>query len=126
MAVAEQNGMEQLSPGPALGMRRGWYRRAAARLGELPVVPGLILVVVIVVGIFGPYITPHDPVESSLMDAFTPPFEDSTYILGTDHYQVELLSSLDRVPESGALVVVSFPKPRNGSGFPARVFAILP
>jgi kynurenine formamidase len=49
-----------------------------------------------------------------------------TYILGTDHYQVELLTNLDRVPESGALLVVSFPKPRNGSGFPARVFAILP
>jgi hypothetical protein len=29
-------------------------------------------------------------------------------------------------PESGALVVVSFPKPKGGSGFPARVFAILP
>nr|HRC88088.1 cyclase family protein [Thermoanaerobaculia bacterium] len=26
----------------------------------------------------------------------------------------------------GALVVVSFPKPAGGSGFPARVFAILP
>jgi kynurenine formamidase len=49
-----------------------------------------------------------------------------TYILGTDHYQIELLASLDKVPEWGALVVASFPKPKNGSGFPARVFAILP
>lgn len=49
-----------------------------------------------------------------------------TYILGTDHYQIELLANLDRVPEAGALVVVAFPKPRGGSGFPARVFAILP
>lgn len=48
------------------------------------------------------------------------------YLLGTDHYQVELLANLDRVPEAGALVVVAFPKPRGGSGFPARVFAILP
>jgi hypothetical protein len=45
---------------------------------------------------------------------------------GKDQYQIELLCNLDRVPESGALVVVSFPKPRTGSGFPARVFAILP
>lgn len=48
------------------------------------------------------------------------------YILGTNHYQIELLTNLDQVPEYGALVVVSFPKPKDGSGFPARVFAILP
>lgn len=49
-----------------------------------------------------------------------------TYILSTNHYQIELLANLDQVPEFGALVVVSFPKPKGGSGFPARVFAILP
>lgn len=49
-----------------------------------------------------------------------------TYILKQNHYQVELLTNLDQVPESGALVVVTFPKPKAGSGFPARVFAILP
>jgi len=49
-----------------------------------------------------------------------------TYILSTNHYQIELLTNLDRVPEFGAIVVVAFPKPRGGSGFPARVFAILP
>ena len=49
-----------------------------------------------------------------------------TYILSTTHYQTELLTNLDQVPESGAIVVASFPKPKGGSGFPARVFAILP
>jgi kynurenine formamidase len=49
-----------------------------------------------------------------------------TYILGTDHYQIELLANLDKVPESGAIVVVTYPKPKGGSGFPARVFAIVP
>lgn len=48
------------------------------------------------------------------------------YVLGRDHYQIELLSNTDQVPEYGAIAVVSFPKPRRGSGFPARVFAILP
>ena len=48
------------------------------------------------------------------------------YILGINHYQIELLTNLDQVPESGAIVVISFPKPKGGSGFPARVFAILP
>jgi len=49
-----------------------------------------------------------------------------TFILKSNHYQIELLAHLDEVPESGALVVASFPKPKGGSGFPARVFAILP
>lgn len=48
------------------------------------------------------------------------------YILGTNHYQIELLANLDKVPESGAIAIVSFPKPKDGSGFPARVFAICP
>src|SRR5256885_1871134 len=49
-----------------------------------------------------------------------------TYILSTNHYQIELLTNLDQLPETGALVIVSFPKPKGGSGFPARVFAISP
>jgi kynurenine formamidase len=49
-----------------------------------------------------------------------------TYVLSTNPYQIELLTNLDQVPEAGAIAVVSFPKPRGGSGFPARVFAILP
>jgi kynurenine formamidase len=48
------------------------------------------------------------------------------YVLGQNHYQIELLCNLDQLPEFGSLVVVSFPKPKKGSGFPARVFAILP
>jgi kynurenine formamidase len=48
------------------------------------------------------------------------------YVLGTNHYQIELLANLDQVPEYGALAMVSFPKPEHGSGFPARVIAILP
>ena len=53
-------------------------------------------------------------------------FSLETYILKTNHYQIELLANLDQVPEFGALVVVAFAKPKHGSGFPARVFAILP
>ena len=48
------------------------------------------------------------------------------YVLNRNCYQIELLANLDQVPESGALVVAAFPKPKGGSGFPARVFAILP
>jgi kynurenine formamidase len=53
-------------------------------------------------------------------------FSLEEYILKSNHYQIELLANLDQVPEFGALVIVSFPKPKKGSGFPARVFAVLP
>jgi kynurenine formamidase len=49
-----------------------------------------------------------------------------SYVLGTNHYQIELLANLDQVPEAGALVMVMFPKPKDGTGFPARVVALLP
>jgi len=49
-----------------------------------------------------------------------------TYILSHDHYQIELLTNLDQLPESGAIIFATFPKPKGGSGFPARVFAIAP
>jgi kynurenine formamidase len=49
-----------------------------------------------------------------------------SYVLGTNRFQIEMLDNLDKVPESGALVLVSFPKPDHGSGFPARVVAVRP
>ena len=48
------------------------------------------------------------------------------YVLGADRWQIELLTNLDQVPATGALVVATWPKPLGGSGFPARVFAIVP
>lgn len=48
------------------------------------------------------------------------------YVLGRDRWQIELLADLGRLPESGALVVATWPKPHAGSGFPARVFAVHP
>jgi kynurenine formamidase len=48
------------------------------------------------------------------------------YILGQNRYQIELLTNLDQVPQAGALISVTTPKLRDGVGFPARVFAILP
>ncbi len=49
-----------------------------------------------------------------------------SYILGTNHYQIELLANLDQVPEAGALVWITFPKVEDGAGFPARVIAVVP
>jgi kynurenine formamidase len=49
-----------------------------------------------------------------------------SYILGLNHYQIELLANLDQVPEAGGMVWISFPKALDGSGFPARVVAVVP
>ncbi|WP_026606196.1 cyclase family protein [Methylocapsa acidiphila] len=61
------------------------------------------------------------------MDADTTEKMDSeTYILTSGHYQIEVMANLDRVPATGALIVVTWPKVQDGLGFPARALAILP
>jgi kynurenine formamidase len=49
-----------------------------------------------------------------------------SYILGLNHYQIEMLANLDQVPEAGAIIIVMWPKAEGGTGFPARVIAIAP
>jgi kynurenine formamidase len=56
----------------------------------------------------------------------TEKMESETYILQQSHFQIEVMANLDRVPARGALIVVTWPKVRDGLGFPARAFAILP
>jgi len=56
----------------------------------------------------------------------TPTLESETWLLKHGHWQIEVMANLDRVPATGALIVVSWPKPQHGLGFPARAFAILP
>ncbi len=69
----------------------------------------------------------HEPLDTDAAVAQNETgFAAESYVLGTDHYQIELLTNLDKVPEAGAVVIVAAPKPQSGSGFPARVFAIVP
>ena len=49
-----------------------------------------------------------------------------TYYMGLDKYQIENMKALDQVPEIGAYIVATWAVPEMGSGFPARVFAIIP
>jgi len=53
-------------------------------------------------------------------------FSLESYVLGTNHFQIEMMANLDQVPEQGALIIVTFPKPEGATGFPARAIAILP
>jgi kynurenine formamidase len=66
--------------------------------------------------------TGHESLDTDTTDKM----ESETYLLKKGHYQIEVMANLDQVPAKGALIVVTWPKVRNGLGFPARAFAILP
>ncbi len=64
----------------------------------------------------------HESLDTDTTDAM----ESETWILKQNHYQIEAMANLDKVPPAGAVIVVTWPKVENGFGFPARAFAILP
>jgi kynurenine formamidase len=66
--------------------------------------------------------TGHEAMDTDTSDKM----ESETYILQHGHYQIEVMANLDKVPPRGALIVVTWPKVRDGLGFPARALAILP
>jgi kynurenine formamidase len=66
--------------------------------------------------------TGHESMDTDTTDKM----DSETYILQHGHYQIEVMANLDKVPSKGALLVVTWPKVRDGLGFPARAFAILP
>src|SRR5215469_3188154 len=66
--------------------------------------------------------TGHESMDTDTTDKM----DSETYILQHGHYQIEVMANLDKVPPKGAIIVVTWPKVRNGLGFPARAFAILP
>jgi kynurenine formamidase len=53
-------------------------------------------------------------------------FPLESWHLQQDRFQIEMLTNLDKVPETGAVVIATWPKVRGGSGFPARVLALVP
>jgi kynurenine formamidase len=63
--------------------------------------------------------------ESMDTDA-TDDLRSEAWVLRHGHWQIEVMANLDKVPATGALIVVTWPKPARGLGFPARAFAILP
>ena len=52
-------------------------------------------------------------------------FANEFYVLSRDTYQIELMANLNQLPPVGAMIVASWPKPLDASGFPARVFAVM-
>jgi kynurenine formamidase len=66
--------------------------------------------------------TGHESMDTDTTDKM----DSETYILTHGHYQIEVMANLDKVPAKGAVIVVTWPKVKDGLGFPARAFAILP
>jgi kynurenine formamidase len=56
----------------------------------------------------------------------TEKMESETYVLQHGHFQIEVMANLDQVPAKGAVIIVMWPKVKDGLGFPARALAILP
>lgn len=54
------------------------------------------------------------------------PYPGEQYILSVDRYQIEVMDHLDELPATGAVIFCTFPKFRDGVGYPARVFAVCP
>jgi kynurenine formamidase len=66
--------------------------------------------------------TGHESLDTDTTDKM----DSETYLLKAGHYQIEVMTNLDQVPARGALIFVTWPKVRDGLGFPARAIAILP
>jgi len=64
----------------------------------------------------------HESLDTDTTDAM----ESETWILKHNHFQIEAMTNLDKVPATGAVIVVTWPNVEHGFGFPARAFAILP
>jgi peptide/nickel transport system permease protein len=61
---------------------------------HIPVLPVIMIFLVIVCGIGGPYFAPHDPTEGDLLRSLTPPLKDTGYLLGTDQLGRDIFSRI--------------------------------
>jgi kynurenine formamidase len=66
------------------------------------------------------------PDTDSAVTGSTVGFIGEDYVLDQGKLNVELLNNLDQAPPAGAIVFVTFPKLKGGTGFTSRVFAIAP
>ncbi len=64
----------------------------------------------------------HESLDTDATDGL----ESESWLLRAGHWQIEAMANLDQVPATGSLIVVAWPKPEGGLGFPVRAFAILP
>lgn len=74
-----------------------------------------------------PWAGPQRMPERQAMDIDTPEtLESAASLLRKGLRHIEVMSHLDQIPATGALIVVARPGPEGSSGFRVRAFAILP
>ena len=70
--------------------------KANGFLRRWPVIPGVLLFILVICGVFVPLVAPYDPTGANLRDRNTPPFWDEAgstkYLLGADQQGRDLLS----------------------------------
>ena len=64
-------------------------------------------------------------IDAGAAGGFEPPFPAHYFLLGADRYGLTQLQNLDRLPTTGAVLVVSPLPIVGGTGSPARVFALV-
>ncbi len=64
----------------------------------------------------------HEPLDTDT----TPNLEGEYWLMHNHFAQAEGVANLDKVPESGALLIIGFAKPKGGTGGYARYIAIAP
>ena len=95
-------------------------RKIAVAIAAVILLPGLIVSI-------PAYTESKDPDVADIMAEMTGVLKlTEEQVPAVEKALTGYLANLDKVPDAGAIVVVTFPKPKGGSGFPARVFAILP
>lgn len=96
--------------GTALHRRNGGFSAVLRAARELPLVPIILLLPVVVCGLFGPLFYPHDPTLMKLSGALKPPAwiegGNWSFFLGTDNMGRDLLSRLIEGARISLLVAV--------------------
>ncbi|MFN8473017.1 MAG: ABC transporter permease [Anaerolineae bacterium] len=83
--------------------RRRWRRRL--RGNELGVAGAIILICLVLIAIFAPYLTPYDPVKLSLAQRLRPPGLE--HLLGTDEFGRDFLARVLYGSRISLLIVVT-------------------
>ena len=65
-------------------------------------------------------------IDAGAAGGFDPPFPLHNFLLGAGRLGLTQLANLDRLPATGALLVVSPLRLVGGTGSPSRVFAFVP
>ncbi len=64
----------------------------------------------------------HEPLDTDT----TPNLEGEHWLMHNNFAQAEGVANLDKIPETGALIIIGFAKPKGGTGGYARYIAVAP